>query len=363
VYTLNVIGQLLPVDGYFVSLKNPLPENYLQSLTHLYQPLIGPEALMLYQTLLNEIELQEESVPQTHHTLMNYLTLPLDRIYEARMKLEGIGLLKTYKQVKDGTTIYTYELERPYHPTAFFREAMLTSLLYHHLGEQKFRRLQNFYSPEVKEITGEDITADFQDVFDTFTPTKELVSATPAQPPVEDKMEEEFQWLANMLKQRMIPVKRVLSKENRKLITQMHILYDLETFEIDKAVLWALTDENYLHADQFELACHDIFKAKNNNKPIRLIEKKVNKQPDIPKDKPQTKEDLLIQELEVISPKQLLEDLSSGNFASEQDMKAIREIMTTQGLPAPVMNVLIHYVLLQSNMKLSKAYLEKIASH
>src|SRR5699024_2383881 len=33
------------------------------------------------------------------------------------------------------------------------------------------------------------------------------------------------------------------------------------------------------------------------------------------------------------------------------------------GLPSPVMNVLIHYVLLQSNMKLSKAYLEKIASH
>src|SRR5699024_3879364 len=33
------------------------------------------------------------------------------------------------------------------------------------------------------------------------------------------------------------------------------------------------------------------------------------------------------------------------------------------GLPAPVMNVLIHYVLLQSNMKLSKNYMEKIASH
>src|SRR5699024_84863 len=34
-----------------------------------------------------------------------------------------------------------------------------------------------------------------------------------------------------------------------------------------------------------------------------------------------------------------------------------------QGLKTPVMNVLIHYVLLQSNMQLSRAYLEKIASH
>src|SRR5690625_7538210 len=44
-------------------------------------------------------------------------------------------------------------------------------------------------------------------------------------------------------------------------------------------------------------------------------------------------------------------------------MRVVREVMTGQGLPAPVMNVLIHYVLLQSNMKLSKGYLDKIASH
>lgn len=59
----------------------------------------------------------------------------------------------------------------------------------------------------------------------------------------------------------------------------------------------------------------------------------------------------------------MLEDLSNGNQASEQDMKIIRDVMTSQGLPQPVMNVLIHYVLLQSNMRLSKAYMEKIASH
>src|SRR5699024_9328968 len=49
--------------------------------------------------------------------------------------------------------------------------------------------------------------------------------------------------------------------------------------------------------------------------------------------------------------------------ASESDMKLIREVMLKQGLKTPVMNVLIHYVLLQSNMQLSRAYLEKIASH
>src|SRR5690606_32138852 len=74
-------------------------------------------------------------------------------------------------------------------------------------------------------------------------------------------------------------------------------------------------------------------------------------------------EEKLIRQLETMSPKELLEDLSSGHEASEQDLKLIRDVMTSQGLSAPVMNVLIHYVLLQSNMKLSKAYVEKIASH
>src|SRR5699024_10078838 len=59
----------------------------------------------------------------------------------------------------------------------------------------------------------------------------------------------------------------------------------------------------------------------------------------------------------------MLEDYSSGNQASEQDVKLIRDVMTSQGLSIPVMNVLTRYVLLQSDMKLTRAYLGKIASH
>jgi replication initiation and membrane attachment protein len=166
-----------------------------------------------------------------------------------------------------------------------------------------------------------------------------------------------------LLKQRMIPVVKVLTESNRKLISEMMFLYDLAPHEVEKSVLWALTDENILDVDEFKLACHDLFKTKHNQTPIELTVKKQTEIKQEQNNKPKTKRDQLIQRLETISPKHLLEDLSSGNQASAQDMKIIREVMNSQGLPAPVMNVLIHYVLLQSNMKLSKAYLEKIASH
>lgn len=362
---MSDIGKILPVDGYFVLQKGKLPADYAKSLTHLYQPLIGIYAVALYQLLLHEIELQQDEV-QTHHTLMNYLNVPLDEIYRSRLKLEGIGLLKTFENKTADKTVYTYQLEGPFSTEGFFKDDMLAQLLYHHLGNTKFQLLKDHYGEQHPMQKGTNITASFSDVYGTFQPYQR-----------DSIMEEvqdtetffgttviDFTWIRQMLKQRMIPVHKVLTPANGKLMSQMMLLYDLEAYEIEKAVLWALTEENDLNPDEFKEACHDLFKEKYHQTRVKLVEKIGHGKQDEPhKGKPVTKEEQLIHELENISPKQLLEDLSSGNHASEQDMKAIREVMTKQGLPAPVMNVLIHYVLLQSNMKLSRAYLDKIASH
>jgi len=361
---MNFIGKILPVDGYYVLLDGNLPVDYAKSLTHLYQPLIGMQAVTLYQTLLHETEMQLDTVPQTHHTLMNYLNIPLDEIYQARLKLEGIGLLQTYESNWTDDKYYTYELQRPFSPQDFFKDAMLTQLLYHHLGETKFHMLKQFYAQQGTRELGTNITASFEEVFQTFKPSFAMKE------PMENNQEDpspnvnmiDFTWMEQMLKQRMVPVTKVLTENNRKLISQMMLLYGLAAHEMEKAVLWALTEENTLDNEEFKAACHDLFKTQNHKTPVQLTER-INQPKQPTNKKPATKEEQLIHELETISPKQLLEDLSSGNQASEQDMRAIREVMTTQGLPSPVMNVLIHYVLLQSNMKLSKAYLEKIASH
>ncbi|TQS76233.1 chromosome replication initiation protein [Ornithinibacillus gellani] len=359
------IGKILPVDGYAVCLKGSLPVHYIKSLTHLYQPLIGSQAIMLYQTLLHELELQGDKI-QTHHTLMNYLYLPLDELYEARVKLEAIGLLNTYEKDLDGKRLFTYEIKPPFSPTGFLNDAMLSQLLFHHLGKDRYKLVRELFETDQLPQQGENITAAFNDVFTTIHPTMEQVSSiahySKNQGPVVEQID--FSWMEQMLKQRMIPTQSVLTKENRRIITQMMSIYHLATHEVEKTILWALTDENKLDVDEFKEACHHLFQSKHGQSVVKLNRKQINLSDEKPIiEKESTKEEQLIQQLEVISPRQLLADLSSGNQASEQDMKVIREVMTSQGLPSPVMNVLIHYVLLQSNMKLSKAYLEKIASH
>jgi len=357
------LGEIMPVDGYEVQLESSLTTDYVQSLIHLYQPLLGVEAISLFQLLLHEINIQPEVQLQTHHTLMNYLNMSLDRIYKARLKLEGIGLIKTYKQKTEDKTFYTYVLQTPFSPQAFFQDVMLSELLYRHIGKTKFNALKKYYT-KTKSIQGENITAAFHQVFQTFEPVNNehiipIHKEKPQSIPVEMI---DLLFLEQSLKRKMIPVEKVLTEPNRKAISQLAHLYHLESYEIEKAVEWALTAENKMDIEQLKAVCHDIFQSKQNVNQVQLSLKET-KQEKATEEKPLTKLEKLQHKFETISPKELLEDLSTGNNASDQDMKFIRELMISQGLPAPVMNVLIHYVMLRSDMKLPKEYTETIASN
>lgn len=358
---MHQVGKLLPNDGFKVVLSDTPSIDYMQSLTHLYQPLLGIQAISLFQTLLNECHHKFSDI-QTHHTLMNYLHIPLKELYEARLKLEGIGLLKTFKHSSNDKTVYTYELQKPFTPKQFFEDAMLSQLLFHHIGDIKFSQLKQVFG-QAHEIQGEDITASFSEVFQTIEPDRDNAKTTYQNESNHSLVEPlDFSWLEVMLKQRMIPVRNVLTGKNKKIISELTKLYHLATYEVEKAVLWALTDENTLDIEEFKTACHDLFLTSRSQNLVRL-EMKTKEQPAQHNEKELTKEERLTQAFERMSPRELLEILSGGNQASERDVRMIRDVMVSQGLPAPVMNVLVHYVLIQSNMKLSKSYLETIASH
>ncbi|MBM7571958.1 replication initiation and membrane attachment family protein [Aquibacillus albus] len=369
--TANHIGKLLPVEGYFSLFRGEISTTYFQSLTHLYQPLIGIHAISLYQTLLTETQVNLNSSPQTHHTLMTYLSLPLDEIYKARLKLEGIGLLETYKKQSEPNSVYIYQLHPPFSPGEFFKDGMLSQLLYHQLGNDKYNNLYQAFVGESSYIAdqSDNITARFDEVFQSQKNFQILAKNHHQQKqseptktgPAISKDVIDFGWMEHMLHQRMIQPSKILTPSNRKLMTQMVVLYDLTSQELENALLWAINDENYLDVSEFKVACLDIFKSGTQKNKPNLVDQKPFREEN--QSKPKSKEEQFIQMLENISPRQLLEDLSGGNEASPQDLKVVGDVMTQQGLSSGVMNVLVHYVLLKTDMKLSKAYLEKIASH
>lgn len=137
--------EILPIDRYIVSANGLLYDYDRKVLTFLYQPLIGSTCLSLYMTLWAEVEenrLWSES--SSHHLLMNLLGMNLKDIYEARLKLEGIGLLKTYMKKDEEERSFIYELIPPLTPEQFFQDGMLNIYLYRKIGKNHFARLKRF---------------------------------------------------------------------------------------------------------------------------------------------------------------------------------------------------------------------------
>lgn len=88
---------LMPADTYTVINKTILHNSDRKILIMLYQPIIGANAINLYLTLWSYLDKSEiVSLDWTHHHIMSSMQMNLEKIIEAREKLEAIGLLKTY---------------------------------------------------------------------------------------------------------------------------------------------------------------------------------------------------------------------------------------------------------------------------
>lgn len=379
------IGKLLPVDGFTLNIPHSMPMDVTTALSHLYQPIIGVAAVSLYNTLLSEYDIQPPGDRvRTHHLLMNYLHMPLDDIYDARKKLEAIGLLRTFASYEAHQTVYSYVLLKPFTPNEFFEDDMLSLLLYHHLGQDKYERLRHsLYQQSKIDIHAKEVTSSFEEVFsmhhlssdqlpaDTQQQEDNRVVSTGAKGANVQEEVVDYDWLFQSLQERMLPAEEILSHKHRKVLTQLSLLYNLATYEIEKAILWSLNDQNELIISEMKEACHDLFQNKptgpkqtNQNVTEQRERLVTNDQADSDgANKTSNKEEALINQLQQISPRELLVDLSEGAEPPEKDIKMIRDIMTQQGLSPGVMNVLIYYVLLKTDMKLSKPYMETIAGH
>ena len=86
---------------------------------------------------------------------MNLLSLPLDQVLEARRRLEGVGLLKTYERREELGRSFQYEVIPPLEPRAFFQTDVLSITLMNRLGKERFRQVRERFCPErIRERDG-----------------------------------------------------------------------------------------------------------------------------------------------------------------------------------------------------------------
>lgn len=371
--------EMLPIDRYTVSTSGLLHEYDRKVITLLYQPLIGPISMSLYMTWWAQVEenrlWSEES---SHHSLMSFMDLNLKTIYEARLKLEGIGLLKTYVQASEGARSFIYELQPPLSPERFFLDGMLNIYLYQKVGKARFSKLKQFFSDKtVPSNEGfEDVTRAFQEVYDSVVPsalTQNLDEDSSDQAFIGRAVQKgvqidplagfDFELLFAGLSESLVP-KKAITPKVREAISNLSFLYGIDPIQMKNLLLTAMDDiKNKVSIEELRKSARDWYQLENQEKLPQLVEKvqPIYKQTVI--GEPKTKEEKLIHYLDTTSPRQLLIDISGGAVPAKADLKIIEDVMFKQKLLPGVVNVLIQYVLLKTDMKLTKAYVDKIASH
>ncbi len=151
-------------DYLSVSVISLVADYDKETIVNLYEPIIGYQAVALYFTLLSEAKNQEVLSLSTHESLFNRMGINTTEFINAREKLEGIGLVKTYLDSKSDS-IYHYEIYAPHTPSDFFNNTIYYGLFKQAIGESEAERIKSLYKTYDEEDKGRDISSSFQEIY------------------------------------------------------------------------------------------------------------------------------------------------------------------------------------------------------
>lgn len=357
-------GNLFPIDTYIVKNATSLNNEDRLVLIKLYEPVIGSTAISLYYTLWSNLDtLNIISTEYNHHMLMASMRLKLEDIIEAREKLEGIGLLKTYLK-KGSVNSYIYELYSPLSPKEFIDNPILSVTLESNVGKREYKKILKFFTiPNIKLDGYEDITVKFSEVFDVVNSYDIVQNDDIRNVKSLDIMVDEKIDLNSVLSS--IPAellnKRTLTNEIRSLIYKICFIYNLNEEEIGELIRNSVNEKHIIDKDLLRKNCHNYYTFENKNSSPMLVYKK---QPEYLRKKvsDNTKKSKMIYTFENETPYDFLTGRNKGIKPSKKDLNLIETLLIDYELTPGVVNVLIDYVLRINDNKLTKNFCLTIAS-
>ncbi len=356
---------LLPADIYQVVNKSFLNEEDKLILTMLYMPIIGNVPVTLYLALYNELKVNNYiSSELTHHHLMTSMSLNLKDIKESRIKLEGIGLLKTY-YMEGNVNSYIYELYSPISASEFFSHPIFNMVLYNNLGKEEYNRILNYFKIPSIDLKGyKDITSPFDMTFKSKNFTNyELENADIIN---KEKLKLNYQYdfdfdlLISSMPKNLFNNK-ALNKITKELIRDLSFLYELDPMQMSDLVKTSLNEKGMIDKEILRKNVRKYYQFNNDNRLPSLIFKTQPEYLTTPKGD-NSKRGKMIKVFETISPYNFLKSKNKGSKPVERDMKILENLIVDLKLNSAVVNVLIDYVLRTNNNKLTKAYIDTIAS-
>ncbi len=353
---------LLPIDMYQVVNKCLLNENDKLVLSMLYMPIIGNTAIALYNTLYNELKANNYvSSEISHHHLITILGETLENIKTARIKLEGIGLLKTYYK-KGSINSYVYVLYSPLSVSEFFNHPIFNIVLFNNVGKNEYLRLKNYFQIPKLNLEGyNDITSPFDMTFKSvayttmeFIDNIEVSSKNKRGLSFENMFD--FDTLISSIPKNLLN-KNALTNSVKELITDLSFLYKLNPLEMADIVKVSINELGLIDKEELKKNTRKHYEFSNNGRLPSLVyksEKTISK-------KSTNKIDKMINVFETTKPYDFLKSKYKGVKPTNQDMQILEMLIVDLKFPPSVCNVLIDYILKTKDNKLIKRYVETVA--
>ena len=360
---VHMYKELLATDHFEITLPQSLSTNERQLLTLFYQPLTGPDPISLYLILWAEGE-DYTTDKMTHYYLMNVLGMSVRSIFEARIALEAIGLLRTWRKDENDSRTFIYELVRPLEAREFFADPLLSMFLFSKIGEQAYRKLRNRFCKQVDKQGFSEVTRTFTDVYKpvhTNVPQDILEERDTEQGYPFYYEQFDFDLLRTGLSEQLVP-SSALTAEARQMIAKLAFLYHLSPLEMQKVVVLALDDTMKIPLERLKKAAADYYKITISKDAPKLAKTFDSKQAP-PDDAKRSKEQELLNYLETTPPIQVLRDINKGKEPILASVQLAEDLITKHDMPIGVVNVLLEYVMLTTDMRLPTKYVEKIADH
>jgi replication initiation and membrane attachment protein len=287
----------------------------------------------------------------------------LDNLKEARLKLEGIGLLKTYYH-NDEVNSYVYELYSPVSASEFFLHPIFNVVLYNNVGKTEYNRLFNYFKlPHFSLKDYEEITAAFDSVYKSRNYTLmeldegEVISKNKLL--LKYELDFDFDLMVSSLPKEMFNEK-CLNKSMKELIINLSFLYEIDPIAMADMARASLTEKGNIDKEELRKNTRKYYQFNNDNRLPSLLFKS---QPEYLKSASgdNSRRGRIIRVFENTTPYEFLKAKYKGSKPTSRDMTILEELLQDVKLNPAVINVLIDFTLRTNNNKLVKSYIETIA--
>lgn len=356
---------VLPADTFIVVNKTTLSDNDRNLLILLYQPIVGSLAISLYYTLWSYLDKSELlSNEWTHHHILRDMMISNSELIDAKTKLEGIGLIKTYVK-KGNINNYAYEIYSPISASEFINNPILNMALFNAVGKLEYERIIGYFKiPKINLKEYEDVTSKFSDVFSfsnvplTDNIIYDIKKSNYRKLEILSKID--INTILSLISDELLN-KKSLTKETKDFLYKISYIYNYDNDDMIELIRNSISDKHTIDKKLLQENANKYYRYDNMGKLPSIIYK--NQPEYLRKESLDTSNrSKMIHLFETTSPYDFINSKYKTGNPTSSDLSIISYLLIDLNLKPGVVNVLVDYVLKINNNKLIKSFVEVIAA-